>query len=250
MFERRIPEWLRHAPAPSVRGFATLAGLEAVTRGVLISVFPVAMYDALNDAALVSSIYFAIGLASLAVGLLVPFLNKFIPRRVLYGLEVLFYILGNCIAVLGTPAAIVTGLIFNFVATVVVYVCLYAYVLDYISRIELGKPETLRLFLLGHGLGGRPCTWRFLVGMVEAGAVSTFRRRGRASARHCCLYAPWQRQTYRQGKRASHKSAGLCRSVFRAAAPGLGLDICGDTVMRMVGLRGLPSNLCRRKRIG
>ena len=33
MFERRIPEWLRHAPTPSVRGFATLAGTEAMARG-------------------------------------------------------------------------------------------------------------------------------------------------------------------------------------------------------------------------
>ena len=48
MFERRIPEWVRHAPAPSVKGFASLAGLEAVVRGILISVFPVAMYDALK----------------------------------------------------------------------------------------------------------------------------------------------------------------------------------------------------------
>ena len=47
MFERRIPEWLRHAPAPSVRGFAILAGFEAVVRGMLVSVFPVAMLAAL-----------------------------------------------------------------------------------------------------------------------------------------------------------------------------------------------------------
>jgi hypothetical protein len=39
MHERRIPEWLRHAPAPSVRGFAMLAGAEAMARGILISVF-------------------------------------------------------------------------------------------------------------------------------------------------------------------------------------------------------------------
>ncbi|MFT5000170.1 MAG: ACDE family multidrug resistance protein, partial [Planctomycetota bacterium] len=84
MFERRIPEWLRHAPAPSVRGFATLAGFEAVTRGILISVFPLAMYDALKDAALISSVYFAIGIISLIAGLLVPFLNRFIPRRWMY----------------------------------------------------------------------------------------------------------------------------------------------------------------------
>ena len=38
MHERRIPEWLRHAPAPSVRGFAVLAGAEAIARGVLILV--------------------------------------------------------------------------------------------------------------------------------------------------------------------------------------------------------------------
>ena len=35
MFERRIPEWLRHAPAPSMRGFAMLAGAEAVEPALL-----------------------------------------------------------------------------------------------------------------------------------------------------------------------------------------------------------------------
>ena len=162
MFERRIPEWLRHAPAPSVRGFATLAGVEAVTRGVLISVFPVAMYNALQDAALVSSIYFAIGVASLAVGLLVPYINKFVPRRLLYGLGVVFYIIGNCIAVLGTPVTIITSLVLNFFATVIVYVCLNAYVLDYISRIELGKSETLRLFYSALGWAIGPALGVFL----------------------------------------------------------------------------------------
>ena len=164
MFERRIPEWLRHAPAPSVQGFATLAGLEAATRGVLISVFPVAMYSALQDAALVSSIYFAIGITSLAVGLLVPYLNKFVSRRFLYVLGVLFYIVGNGIAVIGTPVAIVTSLALNFFATVIVYVCLNAYVLDYISRIELGKSETLRLFYSALGWAIGPALGVFLAG--------------------------------------------------------------------------------------
>ena len=57
MLERRIPEWLRHAPAPSVRGFAILAGIEAVARGILVSVFPLAMYRALQDASVVSEVY-------------------------------------------------------------------------------------------------------------------------------------------------------------------------------------------------
>ena len=43
MFERSIPEWLRHAPVPSIRGFAVLSALEAMIRGFLVSVYPLAM---------------------------------------------------------------------------------------------------------------------------------------------------------------------------------------------------------------
>ncbi len=84
MHQRRIPEWLRHAPAPSVRGFAVLAGTEAIARGILISVFPLAMYQALQDAALVSKVYFIVGAFSLLTGLMVPFLARYIARRWIY----------------------------------------------------------------------------------------------------------------------------------------------------------------------
>ena len=151
MFERRIPEWLRHAPAPSVKGFATLAGFEAVTRGILISVFPVAIYDALQDAALVSTVYLAIGIGSLVVGLLVPFLTRFIPRRIMYGIGAGGFILGSGIATLGTAEAVVLALVVNSLATVITFVCFNAYVLDYIERIELGRCETLRMFYSAMG---------------------------------------------------------------------------------------------------
>lgn len=146
MFERRIPEWLRHAPAPSIRGFATLAGFEAITRGMLISVFPVAMYNALGDAALISSVYFAIGVLSLFTGLLVPFLQRFVPRRWMYGIGATGFIVGSLVALIGTPQMIVLGLALNSLATVTTFVCFNAYVLDYIARVELGKCETLRMF--------------------------------------------------------------------------------------------------------
>ncbi|WP_339106680.1 MFS transporter [Roseovarius rhodophyticola] len=146
MFERRIPEWLRHAPAPSVRGFATLAAFEAVARGILISVFPVAMYDALQDAARISSVYFLIGIISLLTGLLVPFLNRWIARRWMYSIGATGFIVGSGLAALGSPEMIVLGLVLNSLATVVTFVCFNAYVLDYISRIDLGKCETLRMF--------------------------------------------------------------------------------------------------------
>lgn len=146
MFERRIPEWLRHAPAPSVRGFAILAGFEAVIRGMLISVFPVAMLGALGDAARVSSVYFMIGIVSLIAGLLVPFLNRFIARRWMYVIGAFGYVLGCAAAMTGVPALIVTGLVLNSIATVTTFVCFNSYVLDYIARVELGRCETLRLF--------------------------------------------------------------------------------------------------------
>lgn len=146
MFERRIPEWLRHAPAPSVRGFATLAGFEAVARGILISVYPVAMFDALRAPALISQVYFLIGIASLAAGLLVPYLSRFLPRRWLYACGALGFVAAAAAASFGTPGAMILSLALSAIATVVCFVCFNAYVLDYIARIELGRCETQRMF--------------------------------------------------------------------------------------------------------
>lgn len=146
MHERRIPEWLRHAPAPSVRGFAVLAGMEAVGRGILISVFPIVMYRALQDASVVSEVYFFVGLASLAIGLLVPYLIRFIPRLWIYIVGALMFVLGSLAVALGGPTAAILGLSLTTFSTVTTFVCFNAYVLDYIAKVELGKLETSRLF--------------------------------------------------------------------------------------------------------
>lgn len=151
MHERRIPEWLRHAPAPSVRGFALLAGAEAVARGILISVFPLQMYNALQDAAVVSKVYFLIGILSLFTGLLVPFLSRYIPRRWVYVTGASCFVIGALLAIEGSPAAIVLALLLTSIATVTTFVCFNAYVLDYIAKIELGRCETSRMFYSAMG---------------------------------------------------------------------------------------------------
>jgi MFS family permease len=155
MFERRIPEWLRHAPAPSVRGFAALAGCEAVARGMSISVFPVALYNALQDAALVSKIYLLVGLGSLLTGLLVPWLNRWVPRRWIYSVGASLFVLGCALASTGGTAALIAALACTTLSTVITFVCFNAYVLDYIEKVELGRCETLRLFYsaLGWAIG-------------------------------------------------------------------------------------------------
>lgn len=146
MHERRIPEWLRHAPAPGVRGFAVLAGAEAVARGILISVFPLVMYRALGDAAVVSAVYFAIGVASLIVGLLVPFAIQFVPRWWVYAAGTLVFASGALLAALPTPGTAIAGLAMVTFAVVTTFVCFNAYVLDYVAKIDLGRLETSRLF--------------------------------------------------------------------------------------------------------
>ncbi|WP_294614270.1 MFS transporter [uncultured Roseovarius sp.] len=146
MHQRRIPEWLRHAPAPSVRGFALLAGAEAMARGILISVFPLEMYTALQDASLVSEVYFMVGLLSLVVGLMVPFIGRFVARRWIYVAGALMFAGGALLAILGGGAAMIAALALITSATVTTFVCFNAYVLDYVAKADLGRCETSRMF--------------------------------------------------------------------------------------------------------
>ena len=146
MHQRRIPEWLRHAPTPSVRGFATLAGTEAMARGILISVMPLEMYRALRDAALVSEIYFMVGLLSLATGLMVPFVSRFMPRRWIYVTGCAMFAGGAAMGAQGGALGMIAALAMITAATVTVFVCFNAYVLDFIAKSDLGRCETSRMF--------------------------------------------------------------------------------------------------------
>ena len=185
MFERRIPEWLRHAPAPSVQGFATLQGFEAITRGLLISVFPVAMYHALGDAVLVSQIYFLIGIVSLLTGLSVPILTRYIPRRIVYSAGALLYAVGAGLASLGQPWSVPAAVALYSMATVTTFVCFNAYVLDYISRIELGRCETLRMFYSAFGWTAGPLAG---VALYHVWAPLPFLISGASSLTMLCVF--------------------------------------------------------------
>lgn len=167
MHERRIPEWLRHAPAPSVRGFAVLAGTEAIARGILISVFPIAMYDALGDARLVSQVYFLIGAVSLLIGLLVPYVIRFVPRRWVYVFGTLVFVVGALAPLLGTPASAVAGLALATFAVVITFVCFNAYVLDHVAKIDLGRYETSRLLYSAIGWTAGPALGTLLYSLWQ-----------------------------------------------------------------------------------
>ena len=151
MFQRRIPEWLRHAPTPGVRGFAVLGGLESVARGILTSVFPIEMYRVFQSAEKVSEVYFAIGVGSLFAALLTPWLSRSVPRFWLYSLAAGAMVAGGLAGASGSDAMIPVALIASTIATVVMQVCFSAYVMDFIARASLGQCETLRLFYSAAG---------------------------------------------------------------------------------------------------
>jgi MFS family permease len=145
MANKYIPLFLRHSPTPSVESFALLAGLEAGVRGILISVMPLALYEAVQDAAIVSSTFFLIGLASLLWGLMVPWATRHIPRRWMYTLGTLLYLVGMVLALTGHTVAIALAILVNALATVTIFVCLNAYVLDYTTRANLGRSASLQM---------------------------------------------------------------------------------------------------------
>lgn len=135
--------------APGVRVFAILSGIESISRGILISVFPVAMYRIFADAQQVSQVYFAIGLLSLLVTLVIPWVSRRVPRRWMYSLAVTTYISSALLCALADSWVFAIGLgMFTF-ANVVVFVCLNAYIMDYVDRVKLGECQALQLFYSG-----------------------------------------------------------------------------------------------------
>ena len=151
----------RRIPAPAVpaavRGLATLAACEAVVRGTLLSVFPLAMYRAIGDAQMVSSFYFAVGAISLVSGLLMPVLTRAIPRRWAYTLGASLYLVTAVLGMVGGPFTAL-ALLTNALATGTVFVCFNGYVMDSVAKSDLSRLETLRLFYGGLGWGLGPAT--------------------------------------------------------------------------------------------
>lgn len=135
-----------HRGSPGFRDFALLGGLESCVRGTLVAIWPLEMYAQLGSKESVSWAYFLVGIASLCWGLAVPSLGRVMPRRWMYTLAAAFYLLSMGLAIAGgvwlTPLALL-AMSFGVVTN---QICINAYLMDYISRVDLGRSETLRLF--------------------------------------------------------------------------------------------------------
>ncbi len=181
MIGRYLPERLRHAPPPGAHGFAFLACFEASVRAMLVSVWPLVLYDALGSAASVSRVYFLIGLVSLSTGLMVPWINRRVPRRWMFTAGGCLYLVGGSLGIAGGPHFTPFAMVAAYAGTVTIFICFNAYVMDYIARTELGRSETLRLFYsaLPWAIGPFSGVWLwklwhpapFLIAMIAASVM-------------------------------------------------------------------------------
>lgn len=187
MIAPRSPVYLSHAPTPRVEHFALLAALEAGFRGILLSVMPLVIYRAFQDGTAVSVVYLAAGVVSLICGLMVPYASRHVPRRWMFTLSGVLYLIGLSLVMTGQPALKATGLMVNAIGTVVFSITLSAYVLDYISRQDLGRNESTRMLFsaaswsIGPALGVILLNWWepapfLLAGAFAVAMVATFWR--------------------------------------------------------------------------
>ncbi|TRW96025.1 MFS transporter [Paracoccus sp. M683] len=135
-----------HRAAPGFRDFALLGGLESCVRGMLVAIWPLEMYHQLGSKEAVSWAYFMVGIASLCWGLAVPILGRIMPRRWMYTMAAGLYLLAMSLAVTGGPWLTPLALLAMGFGVVTNQICINAYLMDYISRVDLGRSETLRLF--------------------------------------------------------------------------------------------------------
>ena len=137
-------------PAPGVQAFALIAGIEALVRGATLSVFPLVMYRAWGSAAVVSEIYFAVGLMSLLMALTVPMLTRRFSRRTVYLCAIALYVVGAGFGMASGRWATL-ALLCNATAAASAFVCFNAYVLDHVDKQDFGRLESLRMFYGGAG---------------------------------------------------------------------------------------------------
>ena len=149
MASRFIPRFLVRSATPQVENFALLAGLDAAVRATVISVMPLAVYDALGNAGSVSRAYFIAGIVSLVWGLMVPWATRHLPRRWMYSVGVLMYLVAMALAAVGGKIAMPLALMAMAMATATVFVCFNSYVLDYVPRAELGRSQTMNMLFAG-----------------------------------------------------------------------------------------------------
>ena len=138
--------WLGAAGKPHAATFTTLFMLTSISRAMLVTVVPLEAYALLGDAQRVSVLYFLVSLIGLAGTLIVPWLVRRISRRRVYALGAVCAIVGAALLSMQSVPALFIGLAAHIFSIGCMEITLNLYVMDHISRRELGRFEPQRLF--------------------------------------------------------------------------------------------------------
>lgn len=162
--------WLGAAGKPHADTFTALFTLSAISRGMLVTVVPLEAYALLGNAQRVSLLYFLVSLIGLAGTLSVPWLVRRISRRRVYALGSLAAIVGAALLSLQSVPALFIGLAAHIFSIGCMEITLNLYVMDHISRRELGRFEPRRVFFMAGTWTLGPLLGVFLKTNVAHGA--------------------------------------------------------------------------------
>lgn len=140
-----VPHASLLARAPRVEDFALLFGIDSAVRGLMLSVIPLEMYRAWGEGTVVSAFFLGTGVVSLLAGLFVPWATGRVGRGRMTVAAGVLYLLAMGLFLTGDRWLVAGALLVQAVGTVTAWVCLSAYVLDFVRREELGRNESMRL---------------------------------------------------------------------------------------------------------
>ncbi|MFQ5786293.1 MAG: MFS transporter [Alphaproteobacteria bacterium] len=177
----RHPIWLRRLGAPDAGAFAILFALESFARALLATVIPLEALALLGDAQKVSILFFAARCVGLTGSFAVPWLVRRTARRWVYTLAALLLIAASALLALGTLPDQAVGMALRVLGVVGMTICVNLYIMDHISRRDLGRVEPKRMFYsaaawtigptLGVYLGGHVAAWAPYAASAAFGGV-------------------------------------------------------------------------------
>jgi ACDE family multidrug resistance protein len=141
------PLWQALLGSREAAMFAGLFVLVSIPQTILLTVVPLEAHALLGKASLVSILYFAIGIFSLAGRLCIPLLTHLLRRRWVFTIGAGLLILGSALYAARSIPALVLGLACTVFAYACLEITLNLYVLDHISRQQLGRFEPVRIFV-------------------------------------------------------------------------------------------------------
>jgi ACDE family multidrug resistance protein len=127
--------------------FAVLFLLLAVPQTILLTVVPLLAHQLLGDAGLVSILYFVVGLFGLGARLTIPLLTHLFRRRWVFTLGAACLLLAAGLYAMQAVPMLVLGLGCTVFGYACLEVTLNLYVLDHVSRRQLGRFEPIRIFV-------------------------------------------------------------------------------------------------------